>query len=827
MKFNTVLFLFSLICFSISAFAQTGSVRGTVIDSAGAPVAGATVMLREKSTRAERSVTTNASGEFSFESGCVTTCDVIVKANGFGTATVDAAASATPLAITIEPQPLKEEVTVTAGRAELLTTETAVPVSVVDREEIDRKAVNTIGDIFRTLPGTSTANEGAFQVRPRIRGLDSNRVLILVDGERLNNSRTSTGQSGIEPGLVETSQIETVEVLRGSGSVLYGTDALAGTINIITRDTPPRGDTSSFRFGGAFDTFYSSNENGRRGNLALTGANKFFAFRVAQSMDRFDNYSAGNATDAEKEDLRGQDLMITDDNEILNSQSHSSNSQATLRFFLNDTNTLKFNYERRRAGNIGSAGLAGANTGLPELVGVFNAFFPFNNRDKFSVRYDVAALTENLQRISVKAFYQTQYRSFTNILTVPAVQPFFPGLYQLSDTVTDTKTAGLDLQSDWIFGRHSVVAGASWFRDTNSDRRLVVSSTNSYSPNRTFRNSRSVPDATLSNLAFFAQDDFRVTKRLRFVGGIRVDRFSTVSKPTDEFALDPRLNAHQIDVLGLNGIGDGLDIPYTSLTGDFGAVYAVTQYLNLSARIGRSFRTPNIAERFFTDPGSAEGFLVGNPSLVPETGINFDTSAKVHTSRVNFAATYFNNYFENFLATVAAYDYTDPNNPVPIQILTPGRPPTQVYQTQNIRTARIQGFETEIEMPFKIRLGYLTPYGNFSYLHGEDLNEHVPLDAISPFRTNVGFRWQNFGKSYFVDYNVRFVPSYAAANDIEFEPGFVSHNIGGGYYMRRERFNFSVNLGVSNIMNKFYSEQFVFAPARGRSFTIGTSIEIK
>lgn len=59
------------------------------------------------------------------------------------------------------------------------------------------------------------------------------------------------------------------------------------------------------------------------------------------------------------------------------------------------------------------------------------------------------------------------------------------------------------------------------------------------------------------------------------------------------------------------------------------------------------------------------------------------------------------------------------------------------------------------------------------------------------------------------------------------EPGFVTHNIGGGYYHRRERMNFRINAGVSNLLDRFYSEQFTFAPARGRSFTIGTTLEFK
>src|SRR5690606_23791875 len=108
---------------------------------------------------------------------------------------------------------ISEAVTVTATRTQVTADETAVPVSVVGRREIEEQGINTIGDIFRTLPGTSTVNEGAFQVRPRIRGLDSNRVLILVDGERLNNSRTSTGQSGVETGLISAGDIESVEVV--------------------------------------------------------------------------------------------------------------------------------------------------------------------------------------------------------------------------------------------------------------------------------------------------------------------------------------------------------------------------------------------------------------------------------------------------------------------------------------------------------------------------------------------------------------------------------------------------------------------------------------
>ncbi len=829
MYFKVVFAFLAIPLLALSVIGQLNPISGVVEDAAGRAVAGATVVLIDRKTNTERVATTDSEGKFAIDRPASSAYEITVRASGFASMTTAVSSSAQNTVIRLEPRPIEDQVTVTSTRTQILASETSAPVSVVDRESIERRGINTIGDIFRTLPGTSTTNEGAFQVRPRIRGLDSNRVLVLVDGERLNNSRTFTGQSGIETGLVETSQIETVEVVRGSGSVLYGTDALAGTINIITRDVPPRRE-NGFKIGGVLDTFYSSNENGRRGSLAVNGSSKFFAFRLAQSLERFNNYFAGNASPGDLENLRVQDLQITDDAEVLNSQSHGSNSAATLRFFLNDTNTLKFNYTRRRAGNVGSAGLAGANTGVPDRVGVFNAFFPFNNRDKFSGRYDVAGLTKNLQRVSVSAFYQTQHRNFTNILTVPRVPPFFPGLYQSSETVTDTKTTGFDLQTDWMFGRHNIVAGASWFKDDNTDRRLLVRSTTAFSTNRTIRNSRSVPDASLSNFALFAQDDYRVTKRFRLFGGVRFDRFATAAKPTLEFTLDPRFTPADIEELGLNGLGEALGLSYTSVTGDVGAVYTLTQNVNLSARIGRSFRTPNISERFFTDPGSAEGFLVGNPGLVPETGINFDTSVKINTSRFKASATYFHNYFQNFLATRLTDVRLPVSQPPPP---SPQRPPVAVYQTQNVRTARIQGFEAELEMPFKISVGYLTPYGNFSYLRGDDVSENEPLDSISPVRTNAGFLWQNFGKSYYFDYNARIVgkqtrlrPSFLSENRGA-EPGFVTHNMGGGYYLRRERFNLGIHARVSNLLDRFYSEQFVFAPARGRSFTIGTTFEMR
>lgn len=813
-----------------------------VKDSNGSAVSGAKVDLVLGGIKI-KSVAANAEGVAVFDDVKPGGYKVSVEARGFASVLREAPVANGPdekLEVILPVSGVNETVTVTATRTQVTADETAVPVSVIGREWIEEKNINSVGEIFRTLPGTSTVNEGGFQVRPRIRGLDSNRVLILVNGERLNNSRTSTAQSGVEVGLVDASEIESVEVVRGSGSVLYGTDALGGTINIITRDTPVRRD-KGFHFGARLNTLFSSNEKGRRGNLSLNGSGRYFAFAVAQSMDRFENYFTGKPEGQFLSDLRAASLEgITDDGEVLNSQSHGSNSAATVRFFLNDTSTIRANYDRRRASNIGS----------PGLLGVFTGYFPFSNRDKVSVRYDSAALTDNLERLSVSGYYQTQFRDFTNVLTVPPFLPFFPGIFQFSETVTDTRSTGFDLQTDWKLGsRNLLTTGASFFRDNNNDRRLIISASTASSPDQSVSNTKSVPDASLTNIAAFAQDEFRLTRRLKFIGGIRLDNFRTKASPTEGFAL-PILRQDQIDDLGIGALASGLNVSNTAVTGDFGAVFDLNKYINLSARLGRSFRTPNIFEIFFTDSGSVGGFVVGNPGLKPETGTNFDANLRFRTKRFFGTVTYFRNSYSNFLATPAA----DDSRGCPIFIVQPGtvydadncnivssppgRSPVRVFQTQNIDRARIQGFEAEFEAPFRIKLGYLTPNGNFSYLRGDDTDKNVPLDVISPFRTNVGVRWQNVGRNYFFDYTARIVAEQKRLSP-EFllpvnqggnggpEAGFITHNVSGGYYFRKEHFNFSVNLGVSNLSGKAYSEQFVFAPARGRSFTIGTTWEIK
>jgi len=822
--YSSILIILFSVIFNFPVFSQTDSynLSGRISDSNNAGLAGAKVIARSQISGREFTVQTDDDGNFSFTTLPKGKYRVSAESNGFSTVSREVSVEGNAIEnfdISLSAGNISEEVTVTATRTQVATLDTAVPVTVVTRQEIEEKPITTIGDIFRDLPGTSTVNEGAFQVRPRIRGLESNRILVLVDGERLNNARTSTGNAGIEIGLVETDQIETVEVVRGAGSVLYGTDALAGTVNIITRDAP-RNTDGGFRFGGTFNGYFSSNEKGRRGSLAVTGSSKYFAFRAAQSLERYENYRSGDTTGVSG---TSPAFGFPTKNEVGNSQSHGGNTQLTTRFFFNDDNDLRLNYERRRVSDIGSPLLTQAYG--------FNAWFPYSNRDKFSGRFETRNITNSLAKIAGSFYWQDQERNFTN-QTV-----FLPFVNSISETSTDTSSYGFDVQSNWILGtRNFLTGGVSFFRDRNEDFRLTTNRI-SGAQNRT----KSVPDADFGSFAGFAQDEFDVTNRLKLIGGIRVEKFFSSSTQTEGFVFPTNIRQFQLEDIGVFGLDTGLKVNETAVTGDLGAVYKLTDQISLTGRVGRSFRVANLFERFFTGAGSIGGFLVGNPNLKPESGINVDTGVKVRTSKFAGSFTYFNNHYRDFLSSNFATD----SRGCPVLLLTATTVLdangcqavsgnfTQVQQTINFGRVRLQGVEAELEVPFRLGdYGFLTPYGNFSYLRGDNLETNEPFNVVPPVKTVLNLRYNDLENRFYgewttriVDKQERLTTAFRTSNGGD-EPGYAVSEIRGGYNFKRERYRLSFNAGVTNLFDRFYSEQLILAPARGRSFVVGTTWEL-
>ncbi|MGJ3355045.1 TonB-dependent vitamin B12 receptor BtuB [Providencia sp. Je.9.19] len=127
-----------------------------------------------------------------------------------------------------------DELVVSANRFEQPISSILAPVTVVTREEIDRWQSNTVIDVLRRLPGVDVAQNGGMgqQSSLFIRGTESRHVLVLIDGVRLNQAGIS-GSSDMSQ--IPISLVQKIEYIRGARSAVYGSDAVGGVVNIITR----------------------------------------------------------------------------------------------------------------------------------------------------------------------------------------------------------------------------------------------------------------------------------------------------------------------------------------------------------------------------------------------------------------------------------------------------------------------------------------------------------------------------------------------------------------------------------------------------------------
>ncbi len=227
-------------------------------------------MLRGLATGQESATDTDADGRFQLDAPAAGTYLVIVTRPGFSeaarTIVLESADANVDVPVQLELGGFTAQVSVTAARSERETRQIPLHVETITRASIEQANTLSTGDALSTVANITPVGNGPFGVRPRLRGLDSTRLLVLVDGERLNTARQATDRQGAEVGLISPDAISRMEIVNGAGTLLYGSDALAGTINIITNEP---GFSSDTRLLYGFNGFYSSNENGARGTATI------------------------------------------------------------------------------------------------------------------------------------------------------------------------------------------------------------------------------------------------------------------------------------------------------------------------------------------------------------------------------------------------------------------------------------------------------------------------------------------------------------------------------------------------------------------------------
>jgi vitamin B12 transporter len=186
-----------------------------------------------------------------------------------------------------------EEIIVSANRIETKRTQTGSSVSVVTAADIELRQAASVTELLRRLPGISSSTTGGLggATAIRLRGADAGQTLILINGVKLNDPSTPGNQYNFAN--LTTGNIERIEVLQGPQSTLYGSSAISGVINIITRRATDGTSLSANIEGGSFTT--------GRGDISLGMGDGPFAVTVNLGYVRSDGFSAADENDGNSE----------------------------------------------------------------------------------------------------------------------------------------------------------------------------------------------------------------------------------------------------------------------------------------------------------------------------------------------------------------------------------------------------------------------------------------------------------------------------------------------------------------------------------------------
>ncbi|MFN0111073.1 MAG: TonB-dependent receptor domain-containing protein [Blastocatellia bacterium] len=232
-RFTTI--ALALLFLSVCAKAQTQSeLTGRVTDLRGGTINGAKVSAGSVST------TTDTSGQFALQLS-PGDYELSVTAAGFTAYKQRVNFTATTnLNVALEPASLADRVTVTPTRAEIRLSDAPISVSVLDAEDISNAAAQTVDDLLRQIPGFSIFRRSSSLVaNPTTQGVSlrgagatgASRTLVMADGVPLNDAFGGW----VYWDRVPRAAVDSIEVVRGGSSDLYGSDALSGVINLLTK----------------------------------------------------------------------------------------------------------------------------------------------------------------------------------------------------------------------------------------------------------------------------------------------------------------------------------------------------------------------------------------------------------------------------------------------------------------------------------------------------------------------------------------------------------------------------------------------------------------
>jgi iron complex outermembrane receptor protein len=624
----------------VFASSHFATLSGTVADSSGSVVQGAAVRLHGVAGAGLLTTTSDNTGKYTFAE--ISPGEYLLEATAAGLniiqpATVNLLSGDNQhVDIVLAVSAVRTQVSVTAADAPQSVDQISKALDVVSSADAECRGIFSIADSVRYLPGIRVSTSGGPGALTTIqsRGLRPQDTAILIDGFRFRDPTDIEGSSGPYVGDLLLLDASRVEVLRGSGSSLYGTNAMAGTVNIIT-DTgggPVHGDLDLQ--GGGLGLF--------RGVARAAGG----------ALGNRLTYSAGLAR-----------LGVTDG---VNSAGAVRNwsGQGGVGFAIapkirvNETLFAKTGFAQTSvspmptlgAPTVGiipaipltSAQIRLADQNLPYDSGSATFVPSLGDPDAGVHSHFVASSSRFEHQVSSQFSYRLAYSlvdSERNQTDGPAGPGYYQPVFNTSDDYSG-RTDTIQARASYLLGGKQILtAGYEWERE-----QYVTLSTDA-NPDPTER-AHFRTEAEQRTNAAFAQDEMRLfSGRL---AALLSARYTAASLDQPTFVNAPSAYA-----------GIALPKPPAAYTGDASVAYFLRgSSTKLRAHVGNSFRLPSLYERFgeYTFDGFA--YPLGDPRLSPERAISTDAGIDQYLAHdhLRVSAT----YFYSHLQQVIDYTYFPP-----------------------------------------------------------------------------------------------------------------------------------------------------------------------
>ena len=623
---------------------------------------------------------------------------------------------------------------------------------------VRRRAYRTLPEALAEVPGVLVQKTSRGQGSPYIRGFTGFRTLLLVDGIRLNHAAMRSGPNQYW-GTVDPLALDRVEIFKGPASVLYGSDAIGGTVNAISRspvvlDSPDYREADGYRLylrhSTAERSFTSRYEYSRaltRNSAALLGVT---------SRD-FDNLQAGGDTGSLPEtgydELDGDAKVVfypTEDLEVvLALQSVKMNdaprTHSTIhsRSYRGTTigSDLKRDFDQRRRLAYIQANWEPTSPGLLDRVTLSLSNHQHDETEK--------RIRSN-GRLRRQGFHDDVFGSF---------------IQGESDSNLGLLTLGVEYYRDSI---------DSFFSEFEVDGSLRVER-----PRGPIAD-----DATYDLLGIYAQDVFSLSDRLELTAGGRLNYASA-----DAAVVDP-------DPTDTNAI-DPVSEDFSAAVGSLRATYRLEDGWSLYGGVSEGFRAPNLSDLTRFDVSRSGELEVPAPGLEPEEYTSLELGARWFRDDLEAYAAVHHNFIEGLIVRSPTGDVID------------GLP---VVTKENSADGFVRGIELGGSWLVAQRWSL---FGALAWLDGETDNPTTgnpePLSRLMPLTGLLGIRWVSEDDTWWVEGTLTMVKgqdklSARDAGDTQRippggTPGFSVISIRGG----KELFeDCDLFLGLENIADKDY-----------------------